>query len=468
MSHSDESAETSTHVGIAETSQNSFTPIFRLPVWTDVAVEDADSRYFHFFLLHGTDALVYTQLFPRAICEIFVRTTHSKTLRHCLLAVSSVAADESLQRPLTRALMHKQNALALLQQSLSSGDITEDVAISIFLLLYMDCFRGKEISQGHLKGLYLVLKHMKFDLEDPLILEKVSPLLMLIWRVSVSFDLMISAVQRTTPILPTSVTESYALNRLWVSYLSNDVRSNDFAVAAFALDDLFHRTNYWMRECELTRASPEYTDNPQNKAAYDAIVETRIALLRQEHANWVQQPTCIIGTQLEESTQLFMDEDTSNLPRFLNYPPLIIYDQRFSVLLNRWRLLSLLITFIPISVPPRRTMSEVNNAIEICRTHAALALPPTSKDYVSEFFAVLASARIFAGGRRYKEEFLWTYGQIAQMDGMHHFILTEFQDYIDSVKGFGLFSFPEWDISEDIPLENGGIQGEEGGLGVQG
>jgi hypothetical protein len=450
LSHNGESAETSTQVAIRS-------PILIQPVWTDALVDDIDSRYFHFFLMHATNALLYTELFPRAIYEIFTRSIHNKTLQYSVLAVSSIAVDASLHRPLTRALTHKQNALTLLQQSLSNGNITEEVAISIFLLLYMDCFSGKEVSQGHLKGLYLVLKHIKFDLGNPLVLKNVSPLLMLIWRVSLSLDLMTSAVQRTPPILPAFPTNSTAFNRTWATCLSNDVKNVDFALASFWLDDLFHRSRHWLHECTVTMLSCEYTDNPHNKAAYDAIVESRIGLLRQEHANWAQQPICVLGMQLEKSAQIWIG-DAPNLPRFLNYPPLLIYDHRFSILLNRWRLMSLLIAFFPLSALPQHTISEMDNAIEICRTHAALGLSPTSKDYVTEFFAVLGAARMFAGGRKYKDEFRWTFEKIAEMDGMHHFILTEFQDYIDSIKDFKLFDFPEWDISEDILAETGDVQ----------
>lgn len=347
LSHNGGSAKISAKVSIPEASQTSSTLILKQPVWTDTQVDETDSRYFHFFLFHGKDAVLHTQFFPRAINEIFARTLNNRLLQRSVLAVSSMSVDESLRRPLVRALTHKQQAIALLQQSLSTGDITEEVAISIFLLLYMDCFRGKEISQGHLRGIYLVLKHMHIDLDDPFVWKNMSPVLMLIWRITISMDVTTSAVQRTVPVLPPFPTESNVLHKAWATSLSNDVRSVDLALALFAIDDLSHRANHWLRECEIVMASSEYINNPHTQNAYNVIIESRIASLREEHANWLQDPARALAMQMELNAQLQIDETSSNLPKFLDYPPLVVYDRTFAVLLNQWRLLSLFISFFP-------------------------------------------------------------------------------------------------------------------------
>src|ERR1700738_4314002 len=81
------------------------------PTQPEVEVDSVDSKYFHFFLGHMDKILTYADLLPGAVDEIFVRATQSDVLRHTTLALSSFSIDGFLNRPLTRALIHKQKAL---------------------------------------------------------------------------------------------------------------------------------------------------------------------------------------------------------------------------------------------------------------------------------------------------------------------------------------------------------------------
>ena len=428
-------------------------PILKEPVWTDMQVDQEDSRYFHFFLWHGGESMIYAELFPCAIQEIFARTAMSKTLQRSVLAVSSMAVDGSLQRPLVRALTHKTTAINLLQKSLSTGDITEEVAISIFLMLYMDCFQGKAVSQGHLRGFYLVLKHVFVNIDDPFTWKNISPVLMLIWRTAISIDSLTSSVQRTPPVLPAVPFSTNQYHVPWATSLSKDVRSVNLALALFALEDLFHRANHWLRDCEAVMSSPEFIENPQNQAAYNVVVEQRVQMLRQEHAKWAQLPACALAMQIEQDAQSLLSDQHSHIPRFLDYPPVVLYDRTFAIVLNGWRLMALVISVFPVQGGPQHSLSDIHHAIEICRTHVALELLPSSRDQLPEFFAVLLAGRTFMGGRQYKREFEWAFEEIAKMDAMHHGTLSQMQGFVDRVKDFKMFNIPEWDISENLSLE---------------
>jgi len=420
-------------------------------------VDSGDSRYFYFFLEHGTEAVVYTELFPRSVQEIFVRTFDNRQLMHAVLAVSSMAIDSALQKPLTRALTHKQNAITSLQQSLCTGHITEDVAISIFLLLYMDCFAGKEVAQAHLNGLSIVLNHLKVDLGNPTVwVDKLSPLLMLIWRITIALDIVTAAVQRTIPVLPSFPPASANLHREWAMSLTTDVRHVDLGIISFAIDDASHRIGAWFREASTIVSSAEYQNNPDYRQKYDTLMRRRVVVLQEELAKWSQLPGCADAIRREQEAQLRVDEFVGKVPTFLDYPPMVIFDLKFVIMLNNWRALAIIVSLFPLSEAPRRTLRDVTNAIDICRTHVALQLPPNSKYFVSSFFAILAAGKCFAGGRNYTNEFLWCRDTIAWIDAMRHGIVSEFQDFVDSVKDFGIFKTPDWDIEDDFVIEEEG------------
>jgi Fungal specific transcription factor domain len=420
------------------------------PEWTDLHVKSEDATYFNWFLLFGQVAHRYTSMFPLSIHEMFSRVMHSRTLQHSILAISSAGADKALQRPATRALMYKQSALTSLQESLSTKNITDEVAMSIFLILFMDCFDGKEVSAAHLNGLFLVMKHLHPEFTNQDSWKSISPLLMLIMRISISLDNITSSVNQRVPILPLLSFDRLGLHRIWASSLSRSVRDVDCALASFALDDMFHRANHWLREAEQTSKTPEFINNPEYREEFSALYVSRLKILREEHALWLQQPYCALALQLEQNAQIHAID---HMPRFLDYPPLVIYDRAFVVLLNEWRIIRLIFTLIPL--PPThltpRTKSEICHAIEICRTHVALALDPHSKDYVSEFFAILLAGRTFAGGANYKREFKWAYDRINLLCDMKHPILSEFQSFVDSVRGVGFAKTirHEWEIPDD-------------------
>jgi hypothetical protein len=440
--------------------------ISKEPQWTDILVDPIDSRYFHFFVSYMNNILIYANFFPAAINEIFARTIQSKPLHHIVLSMSSAFIDRHLQRSTERELVHKQEALASLQQCLSSGEITEDVAIAICLMLFMDCFSGKATPQAHLRGLYLVLKELHLDssANSPLFWDKVSPLVLLIWRIALRLDTMVATIQQCLPIFPPFPAEYNALQRKWAVNLAKDGRSADWAIASFALDNFYQRAVRWAREAGEMVYSAEYLTNPEIRTAHEALTKLRLATLRQEHADWLQQPACISAMQLEQLAQ--QGEIPSNIATFLDYPPVIIYDRKFNLLLNEWRAQYLFVqTFIAMPLSQRKhTRTELSHAIEVCRTHAALSLEPHSKEFASEFFAMLTAGHSFVGGAQFQREFRWVYDRISEINEMRHPLLTQFQHFLDKVKGFTRFS-PDWEDFDD-DFDDLQLQRVDVGLGI--
>jgi hypothetical protein len=413
------------------------------PSWPSGQLSPLDTPYLSFFLTHIPSQVPLNDLFPDFLRAVFPRILQSRPLLHTVIAVSSAVADTLVARPSERSILHKSQAIQSVQESLSPGKVDEDVALSIFILLSMDAFNpvnGKTISKAHLQGFSLVLKELGINTQSPLSLisEKVSPELMLVWRLTLRLDSGISLVQRTPTILPHPSTYELSVQRNWIQCLARDGRSADIALATFSLDDFGHRAVDWIFEgIKVKTMSERYQTDEIFRKAYDALTEERMWELQKEHANWILQSPCQEMYQKElllqqESAQSLLDAPTSTIPNapftissigdaytptvndtFLNYPPLRIYDSQFIHLLSQWRSNKIFLSLAR-NVPNHhsRFPSDIHNAVEICRAHASRRLPLTHQDLVPELFALLSCGYAFGGNRVYEREFEWVYGQI--------------------------------------------------------
>lgn len=421
------------------------------PRWLDQEVDPRDGKYFHFFLDHMDVVLAYSELFPRAISEIFARTTRSKALRHAVLCLSSLFVDQYLNRGLTRTLLHKQKTFASLQECLSEDQIDEELAIAIFLVLLMDVFQGKAVAHAHLQGLYLVLKRLHVDesADAPQYWSKVSPVLMLLWRIAIRLDSPVATIHDVLPVFPPLPASHNKHHRSWAVTLAKDGRCLDWAVAEFALDSCYQRANHYARQVGGLRASDEYFNDPIMRAATEGSYKERISELRQELREWYQQPAILYALHFESIAQ--QKGALPNTPTFLHYPALAIYDRRFICMLNHWRALNLFISFIAMPIALRRhTQSDLLRAIEYCRTHAALEIPPQGKQYVEGFFGLLTTGHTFRGGSIFQKEFEWCQARLDKMKASRHPMITQMQQFADLATKFRRFK--EWegfDIEEE-------------------
>jgi hypothetical protein len=314
----------------------------------------------------------------------------------------------------------------------------------------MDCFSGKAIPQAHLRGLYLVLKELHIDSSNnsPLFWSKVSPVLLLIWRIALKIDGMIATIQQDIPIFPPFPAEFNFLQKEWAMSLAKDGKSADWALASFALDNLYHRSVHWAWEGGIMRYSEGYLNDPEVRDEYERFVRRRVAQLTAEHADWLMQPAVTFGLQVENLKQ--QGEIPSNINMFLDCPPVHIHDRQFTLLLNQWRAQYLYVSFVAMPLELRRhTRTELTHAIDICRTHAALAPSPVSKEMSTEFFAILTAGHAFAGGSKFQREFQWVRDRIAEMYEMKHPVLSQMSHFMELVKDFGRRSHDWDDFDED-------------------
>jgi hypothetical protein len=272
--------------------------------------------------------------------------------------------------------------------------------------------------------------------------------LLLIWRIALKIDGMIATIQQDIPIFPPFPAEFNFLQKEWAMSLAKDGKSADWALASFALDNLYHRSVHWAWEGGIMRYSEGYLNDPEVRDEYERFVRRRVAQLTAEHADWLMQPAVTFGLQVENLKQ--QGEIPSNINMFLDYPPVHIHDRQFTLLLNQWRAQYLYVSFVAMPLELRRhTRTELTHAIDICRTHAALAPSPVSKEMSTEFFAILTAGHAFAGGSKFQREFQWVRDRIAEMYEMKHPVLSQMSHFMELVKDFGRRSHDWDDFDED-------------------
>jgi len=160
----------------------------REPVAEGQTVDDMDLPYFGYFLSRMPQLMSFVDLFPSIVGDVFARSLEHAALRHSILTISTLLSTggQPLDILPSRHYYHKQKALQLLQTSLggSAKDLTENDAIAIFLLLWLDVNSGSSMSATHhLRGLYQVLQQVQNNTRESTGgFGGVSALLMLVWR----------------------------------------------------------------------------------------------------------------------------------------------------------------------------------------------------------------------------------------------------------------------------------------------
>jgi Fungal specific transcription factor domain len=165
-----------------------FSLSIREPIAEGQTVDDMDLPYFGHFLSRMPQLMSFVDLFPSVVGDVFARSLEHAALRHSILTISTLltTGGQTLDILPSRHYYHKQKALQLLQMSLggSPKDLTENDAIAIFLLLWLDVNSGSSMSATHhLRGLYQVLQQVQNNTRESTGgFGGVSALLMLVWR----------------------------------------------------------------------------------------------------------------------------------------------------------------------------------------------------------------------------------------------------------------------------------------------
>jgi hypothetical protein len=189
------------------TSSARFSPELLQPIAVvpDSDISSVDLPYFNFFLEEMSNVLPYVNIFTSTVSSLFSGSIHHPALRHSVLSISALIADNKSDRGNERALVHLQKSLKLIQASLSAVEVDEGVAISIFLLSYVNVTSGEHSSaRKHLRGLSMVLEQLQEDhmVRNGGVLSPhaVSPLTMLVWRMAVRMDFLIAITHGQRPV----------------------------------------------------------------------------------------------------------------------------------------------------------------------------------------------------------------------------------------------------------------------------
>jgi hypothetical protein len=396
-------------------------PVIRaLPVPDDSLVDPQDSPYLRFFVLEMPRVLPYAKLFPTAVGEVFYNGIHHTALRHSILSLSSFMADRRAKRPPTRAYMHLQKALRLLQDAISKGNIDDGVLYAVFLMVYFNIVNSDHASaRRHLQGLQSLLdfrqrqvaaeRTMTQTLGQPYV---VPALTMLIRRMAMRMDFVLAMFYARKPIFP-HAEENY---KPWISLAADKSIPDaaDWAAAEFALNDILHRAAHLSYQATEMRKASTYTTLDELIIAHGADE------LTSDLGNWrtyriVQNAELTEQIAFHKLTpeQQAMDDVSV---RFLHYRPLHIENPFYGRLLNQYRSAQLYISLIIHPEQGPQPPDRFECAVDICRTHAALVSLPQAdtNNMTTEIWALYLSG--FAFGRSYPMECGWIKEQLAEID----------------------------------------------------
>lgn len=396
-------------------------PVIRtLPVPDDSIVDPQDSHYLRFFVLEMPRVLPYAKLFPTAVGEVFYNGIHHTALRHSILSLSAFMADRRAKRPATRAYMHLQKALRLLQDAISKGNIDDGVLYAVFLMVYFNIVNSDHASsRRHLQGLQSLLDYRQRQVAADRSLsasghgnQLVMPVLtMLIRRMAMRLDFVLAIFYARKPIFP-QADDNY---RSWIPLAADKSFPDaaDWALAEFALNDILHRAAHLSYQATEMRKAPTYTTLDELIIAHGADE------LTSDLTNWrirriIQNAelTEKIAFQKLTPEQQSMD-DVSH--RFLHYRPLHIENPFYALLLNQYRAAQLYISLIIHPEQGPQPPDRFECGVDICRTHAAVtALPKKDTIMTTEIWALYLSG--FAFGRSYPMECGWIKDQLAEID----------------------------------------------------
>jgi hypothetical protein len=432
-------------------------PVVRaLPVPDDSLVDPQDSHYLRFFVLEMPRVLPYAKLFPTAVGEVFYNGIHHTALRYSILSLSAFMADRRAQRPSTRAYIHLEKSLCLLQDAISNGNIDDGVLYAVFLMVYFNIVNSDHASsRRHLQGLQSLLDYrqrqvaaertLTAGLGQPLIMPALT---MLIRRMALRLDFVLAIFYARKPIFP-HVEENY---RSWIPLAAdkNIPDAADWALAEFALNDILHRAAHLSYQATEMRKAPTYTTLDELIIAHGADELTSdLGSWRTRRIIQNAELTEQIAFHKLTSEQQSMEEVPN---RFLHYRPLHIENSFYALLLNQYRSAQLYISLIIHPEQGPQPSDRFECAVDICRTHAALtSLPQKDTIMATEIWALFISG--FAFGRSYPMECGWIKDQLAEIDRQEGYPSAKSaSDFLTKV----LRDQDAYSTMSDQPLDEGG------------
>jgi hypothetical protein len=376
--------------------------------------------------------LPYTSLFPRIVGDVFARSVPHTTLRHSVLSISSMIADYRLRRPMDRFIILYGRSLHRIQDAIRLHDLDEGTTLAVLLILWIDVVRAElRSSRKHLLGLYLLFQELQKRHRLPhsapgILIDNrggigVSPLMMQIWRIAIRLDFTTSLYLVQPPVFPVIPPEQQDLHRQWIVRSTPDVDTAEWALAAFAQDNLMHRACHLACQARELRNSPTYTPNVELEIVY------RATELEAQCQDWYHRPIVMQAQSIEQAAQLDLpprspssstSADSSpassdsptieeRLARFLDYSPRHIVNPFYANLVSSARAASIYISLIAYPlIGPGPHAKRFQDAVEICQILAGLG-QDTTNTASSKIWIMFLAGCAFGGLRRSGREAEW-------------------------------------------------------------
>ena len=318
-------------------------------------------------------------------------------------------------------------SLHRIQDAIRLHDLDEGTTLAVFLILWIDVVRAElRSSRKHLRGLYLLFQELqkrhRLPNSTPGILIDgrgglgISPLMMQIWRIAIRLDFTTSLYLFQPPVFPVIPPDQQDLHRQWILPSTPDADTAEWALAAFAQDNLMHRACHLACQARAMRSSPSYTQNTEREIVY------RAAELEAQCQDWYQRPIVMNAESLEQSAQpdttcssAESSPSTSSetptiedpLTRFLDYPRRHIVNPFYANLVASARAASIYISLIAYPViGPGPNSKRFQDAVEICQILAGLG-HDTTNTASSKIWIMFLAGCAFGGLRRSGREAGW-------------------------------------------------------------
>ena len=345
----------------------------------------------------------FYELFPKITEYVFSIAGSHEGLRHSLLACSQAIRDLfSRSEPSESFFLQKTKSLRLLQESLSTGKINEEVAISIIMHVAMDVLTGRlKHTQPHLRGMFLILQQLEQKAKASG--RELRPLALLIRRMAIRMDFACSSLYGDDTQFQALSPADEILDRKWLiksAGISQCMSSQniEWTLASFEMDNLTHRVYSFAKLSDELRKSGDPLAGEK--------VQLEYRKMQQGLDLWRERSIIREQEELERFARGILEPSTSLHSRFLHHEPLHLQSLYYGKLLNQWRMAALWASMAahPIPGPEPVSHNRYTLAVEIGRTHAALGKEGfRGPSWHSLFFAGLA----FGGKKRYPLECEW-------------------------------------------------------------
>lgn len=242
--------------------------------------------------------------------------------------------------------------------------------------------------------------------------------MMFLWRVAIQMDLA-CGMRGQELVFPPIAPNQEEFHRLWISRITSP-ESTEWALAEFALDDLYHHSMHLEKHAIKLRSSPLY-----NKLHDEEQIRLGVEKLWEMHANWKTRDIVRQAARVE-NVHRQQNPITDDTPTFLNYgPPLKFINEYFArmLLYHTERIIQIDVILVPnLDHPSER---RVRAAVELCRIIAGVKDMLEGQGGIGQYFQALNNAGIVFDPHEYPDgillsfanlEFDWVVNKLFEID----------------------------------------------------